>query len=78
MYIMCIFSLCNLIYIGEVFAECLKQYINGVGQASEDIKTNMQGGKSVSTPAQRTRTNRHEIVATPLRSTVMPCKCTGL
>jgi len=65
MYIMCIFSLCNLICIGDVFIECLKQYVNGVGQASEDIKTSMQGGQSISTPVNRTRTNRHEIAATP-------------
>jgi len=67
---MCIFSLHNLIYVGDLFVECLKQYINGVGQAYEDIKTNMHGGQSTSTPAHRTRTNRHETAAT--RVTVMP------
>jgi len=49
----------NLIYNGDLFLECLKQYINGVGQTSEDIKTNIQGGQSISTPAHPTRTNRH-------------------
>jgi hypothetical protein len=68
---MCIFSLRNVIYIADLFVECLKQYINGVGQASEDIKTNTQGGQSISTPAHRTRTNRHEIAATPRHCNVV-------
>jgi hypothetical protein len=30
--------------MGDLFVEYLKQYINGVGHASEDIKINTQGG----------------------------------